>query len=144
MIPMQALSPRVFVAACLVCLVVSVAACGGLYWSTEPCRGDWYGTRIEVPANATLVYERCRSAFNPDYTVVFTIPPDALADFQGEAPIVTWSDDAVGLLHWQSEARQATSLLAGRFINGAIAVEALVDLSDPARYTVYYQSTFVD
>src|SRR5690606_28567307 len=85
------LSPRVFAVTCLSMLVLAIAACGGgLFWQTEPCTGDWYGTRITPPASATIIEERCRSAFNPGFTLVFTMPPQALAEFQAAAPVTEW------------------------------------------------------
>jgi len=136
---------RGVVGAALSALILLAAACGGFgLWDTVECTPDWYGLTITPPPGATILEERCRSAFNPDFWLVFSVPASALEAFQAATPITDWTSDASGLLNFQAEAARATSVLAGRFGNGAISVEALVDMSDAELYTVYYKATFVD
>lgn len=145
MIERQGFSLKVFFVACLIGTVVLVAACGSFgLWSDVACRDDWYGLRIIPPPGAEVLQERCRSAFNPDYRLVFMMSPDDLQVFQAATPIETWSDDASGFLALDTEAARADRLLAGRFADGVQIVEALVDMGNPDRYTVYYNATYVD
>ena len=125
--------------------ILLAAACGGFgLWDTVECMPDWYGLTITPPPGATILEERCRSAFNPDFWLVFSMPASELEAFQAATPITDWTTDASELLNFADEAARATSLLAGSFGNGAISVEALVDMSDAELYTVYYKATFVD
>jgi len=137
---------RVVVGVCLTVVVLLVAACGSFapFWETVECTPDWFGMTITPPPSADILEERCRSAFNPDYTLVFTMSPSDLGAFQAATPVTNWSTDASMLLDFQDEAARATTLLAGTFGNGAIAVDALIDMSDPNLYTVYYEAVFVD
>lgn len=126
----------------LVCLVT---ACGGLgLWQTVECTDGFFGLTFTLPPSAVIQQERCRTAFNPDYRVVFTIDPADLMTLQDAMPITEWRTVTDGLLHFENEAARATERLVGKFINGAISVEAVIDKSDSSLYTVYYQATFVD
>lgn len=137
---------RVWAGRMLWLVVLLAAGCGSfsLFGDTVTCTPGWYGLTITPPPGAQILQERCRSAFNPDYRLVFTMPAADLEAFQAATPVTDWRTEASGLLGLQDEAAQATSLLAGRFGNGAISVDALIDTSDPNRYTVYYEAVFVD
>lgn len=128
-----------------VLLVGLITACGGLgLWDTVECTDDFYGLTITMPPSADIAQERCRTAFNPDYRVVFTIDTADLTALQSALPITEWRDDTDGLLHFEAEAARASERRVGEFINGAIAVEVVIDMSDSTLYTVYYQATFID
>lgn len=136
----------VILGVCLSAFVLMAAACNNFapFWETVECTPDWYGMTITPPPSANVLEERCRSAFNPDYYLVFTMAPSDLEAFQADVPVTNWSGDASVMLDFQAEAARATSFLAGSFGNGAISVDALIDMSDPSLYTVYYEAVFVD
>lgn len=139
----HSLSLRLFLIM-VVALMVSACATLGL-WDTVACTDDFYGLTFTLPPSADVIEERCRTAFNPDYHIVFRMDAANMAAFQAAAPVAAWADnDASGLLRFQDEAERATQFIAGRFGNGAILVDALVDMSDADMYTVYYHATFVD
>jgi hypothetical protein len=136
---------RITMAVISVLLVGLVTACAGLgLWQTVECADDFFGLTFTLPPSASIQQERCRTAFNPDYRVVFTIDPAELSALQAAVPITEWRTDADGLLHFEMEAQRATERLVGVFGNGAISVEVVIDMGDSSLYTVYYQATFVD
>lgn len=127
-------------------LVIVTGACGLLSGGDTDCETNpAAGWRVSLPPSAANVEERCAmNIVNPSYTATFTMSPDDLATFQQSTLITDWRTDASAAGVFENEAAQMESLLVGSYGDGAVALEVLIDTSDPQQYRVYYDAAFVD
>ena len=127
-------------------LLVAITGCGLIDSGNTDCETNpaaaW---RASLPLSATNVQERCSmNIVNPSYTATFLMSPDDLETFQQSTLIRDWMADASAAGVFESEAAQMESFLVGTYGDGAVALEVLIDTSDPQQYHVYYDATYVD
>ncbi len=126
-------------------LVIGVTGCQALRGDTS-CEdnpaADW---RVVLPPSAGQVEERCAmNLVNPSYTATFTLSPADLEAFQASIVITEWQTEASEALVFADEAARMESLRLGRYMDGVVALEVLIDTSDPQAYRVFYDAAYVD
>lgn len=101
----------------------------------------------ELPASATALEESCTEGFAPGNATVrvtFTMTPEELEAFMQGTPITEWQETVPADYTYNGAPFSPASAIYGDYGDGAIYTEILIDISDPALYTVYYSNSFVD
>jgi hypothetical protein len=126
-------------------VLISVTGCQSLGGSTDCNENPAFAWRAKFPPSAANIEERCAmNIVNPSYTATFTMSPTDLVTFQQSTPITAWETQPAEAITFKSEAERLDSLLFGKFSNGAVSMEVLIDTSDPQLYKVNYDAAFVD
>ncbi len=130
----------------LLLALVSLSACGVLGIARSDCsRSMLLMLELEPPESATFTEEHCSMGIvNPTYTATLTIPAIDLVAFQQSTRIESWLTTAASAISLDDEADGLSSLLFGRFSDGSISEEVLIDTSNPQQYTVYVVRSFID
>jgi hypothetical protein len=130
----------------LVALPLFAAACGLVGSENTNCdTNPAFAWKASPPPSAADLEERCAmNIVNPSYTASFSMSPDDLEAFQQSTPIRAWTTDASAAVVFENEAAQMESFLIGTYSDGAVALEVLIDTSDPQEYRVFYDAAYVD
>ena len=129
----------------LAMLLVGIAGCQLFAGNTDCEDNPASAWRASLPPTGTNLEERCSmNIVNPSYTATFTMSPDDLEMFQRSTLITDRQTDASAAVIFDDEATQMDSLLVGSYGDGAVALEVVIDTSDPQQYPVYYYSSFID
>lgn len=134
-------------AACALLLaMVSLSACGLLGINRSDCsRSVLLMLELDPPESVTFTEEYCSMGIvNPTYTATVTIPAVDLVAFQQSTRVESWLPTAVSAVLLKDQAEGMKSMLFGRFSDGAISEEVLIDTSNPQLYTAYVVRTFID
>jgi hypothetical protein len=132
-----------------VLLAISLTACGLLSGTTDSgCDADVLNAlRIAPPASATGLTESCVKGFAPgnaQYRATFTLDAADLPAFQASTRITDVQNTVPANAVFQDEAARMTAFQYGKFGDGAIQEDLLVDTSDPQQYKIYFYRAFVD
>jgi hypothetical protein len=142
------LTNRWFVVGILL-LSVSLTACGLLSGGSDSgCDPDILNAiRIAPPASADDLTESCVKGFAPgnaQYRAAFTLDPADLAAFQASTRIDNWQTTLPANAVFRDEAAGITAFQYGKFGDGAIQEDILIDTANPQRYKIYFYRAFVD
>ncbi len=141
-----------FLSPVIVICALIVSGCAALFGSTFAGCGENLNEIVamlspDLPASATVVEQSCVPGFAPGNAtlrVKFTIAPDDLSRFIESTPIMIWVDAVPEDYRYDGASVDTEELMYGEYGDGAIRMDVLIDMSDPALYTVYYTNSFID
>ncbi|MBZ0287884.1 MAG: hypothetical protein K8I30_09745, partial [Anaerolineae bacterium] len=126
-----------------------IAGCGLLSGGSDSgCDADILNAiRIAPPASASDLTESCVKGFAPgnaQYRASFTLDPADLPAFQASTRITDMQNSVPANAVFQEEAAGLSAFQYGKFGDGAIQEDLLVDTSNPQQYKIYFYRAFVD
>jgi hypothetical protein len=132
-----------------VLLAISLTACGLLSGTSDSgCDADVLNAlRIAPPASASGLTESCVEGVAPgnaQYRATFTLDPADLPAFKASTRITDVQNTMPANAVFQDEAAGMSAFQYGKFGDGAIQEDLLVDTSNAEQYTVYFYRAFVD
>lgn len=130
-------------------LAMSLTACGLLSGGSDSaCDPDILNAiRIAPPPSATDLTESCVKGFAPgnaQYRATFTLDPTDLSAFQASTRIDNWQTTLPANAVFQDEAAGMAAFQYGKFGDGAIQEDVLIDTANPQQYKIYFYRAFVD
>jgi hypothetical protein len=128
----------------VVILAITTAACG----LNNGCDQEIFNSlRVAMPPSARTLSESCvegSAPGNAQYRATFTVPPSDLSVFQQNTSIQNWEQTVANDAVFNQEAAGLSSFQYGSYGDGALVEEALVDMSNPQEYQVYFYRAYVD
>lgn len=100
--------------------------------------------KIQPPSNTKTVSESCSMDISPTYSATLTITPADLEAFQQTTNITDWKTNEADVSFFKDKVSGLKSLLSGKYGDGIISEEILIDTSNVQQYTVYFVRSYVD